>query len=581
LRDKLPLVPARLAILRSFTVEPIVPLLRAAAFTAGIDLTVHVGAFNAYAQEILSPADKLYEFSPDVVILAVQTRDLAPELWPDAGEFTPGSGKEAAGRVLENLRGLVGAFRQNCPAALIIHNLEQPELPGPGILDAQDDGGQLSAIQEINTGIRAVAAAHRGVYVLEYDALVARYGRRYWHDEKRWLTTRLPIRATYLNAMAAEWLRYLAPLTGKTAKVIAVDLDNTLWGGVIGEDGMSGIQIGGEHPGAAYQAVQRTLLDLYRRGILLAIASKNNRDDALQAISGHPGMLLRPDHFAAMRINWEDKAQNLREIAAELNLGLDAVAFFDDNPVERQRVREEAPEVMIIEPGTDPMDFARAIREFPAFERLALSAEDRKRGEYYAVERQRAELASASASREDFYWSLQQHAEVAPVSPMTLGRIAQLTQKTNQFNLTTRRYSEQQITELATQGWQVLSIRVSDRYSDNGLVGVAITQDRGETCEVDTFLLSCRVIGRTVETALLAHLADQARLRGCRSLEGWFVPTRKNAPASDFYPSHGFVIAEQKEEAILWRFDLAANTIEFPPWIRIRSLQAVAEGGVA
>jgi FkbH-like protein len=581
LRGRLALSPLRVAILRSFTVEPMIPLLRAQAFTAGIDLTIEPSDFNAYAQEMLEPGSRLYRFAPDVVILAVETRAIAPELWPGAGDLEPGAGEAIAARVIQELRGLIAAFRRHSQAGLILHNLEAPELPSAGLLDAQSSNGQAAAVMRINTALRQTLDEYRGVYLLDYDALVARHGRRYWHDEKKWLTVRLPARSAALGHLTAEWLRFLVPLAGRVAKVLVTDLDNTLWGGVIGEDGMTGIQLSGEYPGAAYQAVQRALLDLHRRGILLAVASKNNVDDALEAIDRHPGMLLRSRHFAALRINWQVKAQSLREIASELNLGLDAIAFLDDNPVERAHIREAAPEVMVIEPGDDPMEFARAIRVFPAFERLALSEEDRRRGGYYAAERERAQLESASTSREDFYRSLAQEAEVAPVTLVTLARVAQLTQKTNQFNLTTKRYSEQQIAEMAARpGWEVLSIRVRDRYCDNGLVGVAITHDTGETCEIDSFLLSCRVIGRTVETALLAHLVSQARARGCRRLEGWFLRTKKNQPASEFYQSHGFTAVEQTGEASRWILDLAAGGVQSPGWIRVTWVGA-AEGAPA
>ncbi len=575
LRGRLPMTPARVAFLRSFTLEPVVPLLRAEAYVSGIDLTVHMGEFNAWAQEILEDGNALYGFSPEVAILAVDTRDIAPELWPGAGEFEPGSGNAIAERVLSRFRGSIEAFRKRSQASLIVHNLEAPDLPGPGILDAQSNTGQVASVERINAELRGIAAQYPGVYVLDYDGLAARHGRRNWRDETRWLTARLPVRARYLSALAAEWVRYLVPLSGRIAKVLAVDLDNTLWGGVIGEDGMDGIQLSGEYPGAAFQMVQRALLDLRRRGILLAIASKNNPDDAMEAIEQHPGMLMRARHFAAMRINWQDKAQNLREIANELNLGLDAVAFLDDNPVERQHIRDALPEVMVIEVGADPMDLARAVREFPAFERLTLSEEDRHRGEYYAADRQRAELETASESKEEFYRSLAQQADLAPVTSGTLARVAQLTQKTNQFNLTTRRYTEAQISAMAAQpDCHVLSIRVRDRYCDNGLVGVAITRDQGGDCEIDTFLLSCRVIGRTVETALLAYLCEQARARGCRRVEGWFLPTRKNAPAKDFYSGHGFAMVEEKDGALRYRLDLAASPIAIPPWIDVRAERA-------
>jgi FkbH-like protein len=349
-----------------------------------------------------------------------------------------------------------------------------------------------------------------------------------------------------------------------------VDLDNTLWGGVIGEDGITGIQLGAEHPGAAYQALQRVMLDLSRRGVLLAICSKNNPEDAIEVLEKHPGMLLRPKHFACIRINWADKAQNLHEIAAELNIGIDSLALFDDNPVEREQVRAALPEVSVIDMPQDPLAYAATLRDFPGFERLALSAEDQQRTKMYAAQQQRTHAEQTFQSKEDFYRYLEQEAEVAPVGPATLARIAQLTQKTNQFNLTTRRYSEQKITELAADpNWRVLSIRVRDRFGDHGLVGVAITRDEGNACEIDTFLLSCRVIGRDVETALLAHLSQLAVDRGRLRLCGWFLPTAKNAPAREFYARHGFELQQNDAKGSLWAFDLQKTKIACPEWIKL------------
>jgi FkbH-like protein len=294
-----------------------------------------------------------------------------------------------------------------------------------GILDGQAEENQTESLRRINRGLRALAREHRGIYILDYDALVARHGRETWGDERKWLTVRLPVASAHLVHLAAEWLRFLHPLTGKVAKCVAVDLDNTLWGGVIGEDGMTGIRLGQEYPGAAFQAVQRALLDLTRRGILLAICSKNNAADAMEALASHPGMVLRPADFAATRINWNEKAQSLREIAAELNIGLDSVAFLDDNPVERQHVLDQAPEAIVIPLPEDPMRFAQAIRDCPYFERLGLSDEDRRRGEYYASDRERAKLQGTVTSKEDFYRSLEQVAEIAPVNAATLARVAQ------------------------------------------------------------------------------------------------------------------------------------------------------------
>lgn len=571
LRTKIPLVSYRLAILRSFTLEPAIPFLRALAFVHGIDLNVHVGDFNAYAQEILDSNSSLYAFAPDCVILAIQTGDVAPELWNEFPKLSPESVSGTVERVSSSFEQWIRAFRERSSAALIVHSLELPGHPSLGLLDAQLSTSQSATIEEINRALRRIASQHRSIYVLDYAALVACHGYLHWHDERKWLIARMPIAADQLIHLAREWLRFLAPLTGRIAKVATVDLDNTLWGGVIGEDGMSGIKLGSEYPGAAYQALQRALLDLTRRGILLAVCSKNNPEEAQEALKNHPGMLLRPGDFVAMRINWNDKSQNLREIAAELNVGLDAVAFVDDNPFEREQVRNALPEVMVLHLPSDPLKYADAVRDYPAFQRLTLSEEDRRRTDLYVAQRERSQTQRNFTSKEDFFRYLEQEAEVAPLAPETLARVAQLTQKTNQFNLTTRRFTEQQISDLiADPHYRVLSLRLRDRFGDHGLVGVAITHDQGEACEIDSFLLSCRVIGRTVESAFLSSLACAAAARGCVRLNGWFLPTKKNAPAQDFYSQHGFQVQMKNGEGSLWTFDLRQGRIPAPPWIRLR-----------
>lgn len=564
----------RVAILRSFSVEPVVPVLKASAAVQGIDLDVQVGDFNTYPQDVLNPASSLYAFAPNVAILAVQTRDIAPEVWCDVPRLSATDVDNVVARVVGEFTSLVETFRSRSQAHLVIHGLEAPSVPSQGVLDSQVDGGQMEAVARINAQLRRLTRQHTGVFFLDYDALVARYGRESWHDEKKWLTMRMPVAADHLSHLADEWLRFIQPLLGKQCKVVVTDLDNTLWGGVLGEDGPTGIQLNAEYPGAAFRAVQRALLDLYDRGILIALCSKNNAADVDEVLNGHPDMLLKPRHIAAQRVNWQDKAQNLREIAAELNLGLDALAFLDDNPVERQWVRQQLPEVTVIELPNDPMRYERAIRDCAAFERLSLSAEDRERGRYYAEERQRTELQQSAGTLEDFYRSLQMRAVIRPVTEATLGRVAQLTQKTNQFNMTTRRYSEQEIAALTNDPRHgVYTLTVQDRFGDTGLVGVAITRLQGSVCEIDTLLMSCRVIGRTVETMLLATLAEDASARGATTLAGWFLPTKKNAPARGVYEAHGFACTEVREDGSRWELDLTSQQVPPPPWIE-RDFQA-------
>ena len=578
--DAFSLTKFKLAILRSFTVEPIVPLLRAEALAYGIDLDIHVGDFNTFAQDILDEGSSLYRFAPNAVVLVVRTDEAAPELWRDFADLSPDAAQQAAERATRGYAQRIDTFRERSQAALIVHSLERPSQSSLGILDDQSNSGQSGLIRQINLELRRIAQKHHGVYILDYDALISRHGSEHWHDERKWQMARLPISANHLLDMAREWMRFIVPLAGRIAKVMVADLDNTLWGGVIGEDGMVGIKLSAEYPGAAYQSLQRALLDLSRKGILLAICSKNNLDDAMEVLEKHPGMLLRARHFAAIRINWRDKAQNLREIAHELNVGIDSLAFLDDNPFEREQVRAALPEVTVIDLPTNPLEYAAAVRNCAVFERLTLSPEDQQRTEMYVAQKQRAGAEQSFQSKEDFFRYLEQEAELEPVSDLNLARIAQLTQKTNQFNLTTRRYTELEVAKMSKQPeWHIFSIRVRDRFGDHGLVGVAITHDQGEKCEIDTFLLSCRVIGRTVETALLAHLAESAVERGCKQLVGWFLPTRKNAPARDFYEQHGMVRREVNGSGSLWTLDLSDSKLRCPEWIKLKVATEMNAGG--
>ncbi len=565
----LPLAPVKLSILRSSTVEPIVPLLRTAAFCSSMDLEVELGEFNAYQQEIFDPESALYQRSPDVVLLIPQASNYAPELCQRYADLSEAKVAEVVQRAQEQLASLIASFRQHSQAHFIVHNLEVPTHPATGLLDAQRSG-QVEAIAQINRALCETAQRHSGVYVLDYDALIARHGRTDWRDERKWLTTRMAVSSANLVHLAREWVRFLVPLVGRVAKCAVVDLDNTMWGGVIGEDGMDGIALSPEYPGAAFQEMQRALLDLRARGILLAICSKNNEADAMEALAKHPGMLLRPEHFAAMRINWQPKSQNLVEIAQELNIGIDSLAFLDDNPIERQQVRSLAPEVMVVELPESPFGYAEAVRTFPAFGRLTASSEDQQRSKYYAAAKEAKKLETSVGSREDFFRSLEQRAIVQSMTSMTQARIAQLIGKTNQFNLTTRRRSEPEVVACAAEeGYHVAAITVVDRFVDNGIVGVAIAHTTEGVCEIDTFLLSCRVIARTVETAFLSYLVAHARDQGATHLQGWFLTSKKNAPAANFYQDHGFRRIEESDEGALWSLDLGKQDVACPEWIAL------------
>lgn len=577
--SELPLLPLRIDIERSFTVEPAVAVLRAKGYLHGFDLDVRVGGFDAVAAEMMDVSGTLYARQSDVVIVAVQTRSIAPDLWYEFSGMANQQVDAAIDRVCRQMHSWIQTLRSHSSAHAIVHTLDTPVFTSGGLLDASTRGGQREAIDRINARLREIAAAIPGVHLLDYDGLMARHGLLAWEDPVRWATLRMPLATDSVAHLADEWLRYLHPLSGRLAKVLVCDLDNTLWGGVLGEEGIEGIQVGGDYPGCAHQSLQRAILDLYHRGIVLAVSSKNDEVQVLAALANHPGMILRPEHFAALRINWNDKAASLREIAAELNVGTDALAFLDDNPHERQWVRSQLPEVWVIDLPDEPACYERVLRRQPVFERVALTDEDRRRGLLYAQQRCRRNLEQSCQTLEEYYQSLGLIVQVESVSADTLERAAQLIAKTNQFNLTGRRFTVQELADLQSQDdAMVLVTRVRDRFGDSGIVGVIVARlDSSGVCRIKALVMSCRVIGRTVETAMLAALCEHAVERGSRRLEGFYVPTARNEPARDFYPRHGFGPADSKSEECggesstgqQWTLDLTTQAVACPPWIEM------------
>jgi FkbH-like protein len=579
LAELVPLTPLRVFFLATYTIDPMLPLLRAAAYTSGLRLEVGVGGYNTVSQLALNGSSELYAFGPQLVFVVQQTRDVAPELVERFSALTEADKQAFERQASDHVIAALEAIRRQSTTAIVVHALEVPAYPANGLLDAYAQDGQALAIRRINGVIAARARELGGVYMLDSDAVIARRGADHLLDERRFASVKLPFAATELISWVREWMRFVHPISGRLAKVVVSDLDNTLWGGVVGEDGFDGIQLGADHRGVPFLALQQALLDMKQRGVLLAICSKNNQAEALEVFERHPGMRLRLADIAAFRINWQDKAQNLRELARELNLGLDAFVFLDDNPVEREWVREQLPEVTVLELPDSPFGFATALRCCPLLERLSLSTEDRQRSNMYAAERSRAALQSSTASLPDFLHSLAQTADVARGDRASLARMAQLTQKTNQFNLTTRRYGEAELAELLQSSRHlVLSIAVRDRFGDHGLVGVAIVQLAEQSAELDTFLLSCRVLSRGVETAFLAAVSEQLKARGVTRLRAHFVPTKKNAPAAGFLSQHAARMLSETSARTTYELDLN-DAPSWPAWISRTARQLVPSWG--
>jgi len=563
----------RIGILGSGTLDQLRDCLAVGCFRNGWLPRIHLSGFDQYAQEMLVPDSALYRFDPQVLILALHPRQLFPVLHDYPFDISVAEREKAIDGGLDTLRQLLTAFRRQSPGVVILHNMVQPQHLALGIADWRDSFGQRAIFNEINLRLARMARDEfADVHILDADAVQARCGKSRATDVRFWLAARLPWSEPMLQELTTEHMRYLSALFGRARKCLVLDLDGTLWGGVAGEDGVEGLKLGADPPGNAYVLFQREILRLWKRGVLLAICSKNDHDLAMAAFR-HPAMVLRTSHFAAHRINWEPKPANLREIAAELNVGLDSLVFLDDNPVERAVVRAELPQVLCPDLPADPADYRRALLALGAFDTLALTEEDLRRNEVYAAQKQRRRLEAESGggSVQNYLSLLETKVEITQASPGVLPRLAQLTQKTNQFNLTTRRYTEAEIRALQSDGAIVCGVRVSDRFGDSGIVGLAIAVARsGDTWELDVLLLSCRVIGRGVESGLLSLVANEVRARGGVRLRGWFLPTERNAPASDCYRANGFRMQTTTADgAELWELALDTNQITVPYWIEV------------
>ena len=560
---------ARVAVLSTFHVELLPPLLAEALKRVRQPAAaVYAGAFGQIAEELLPPDAPLYREAPDVLALVLAVEDLLRPLYElPPSQFPPDKAAALVERRLQELRGWLGVALERLPGATCYVTLVGPAAaPVEHVLAPRaPERGQNPAMR-LHEGVLELAEMSARVVPIDWEWHVRRLGTATLHDPRLWYLARMRLNPAGLAALAELLARHVAAGRGGARKVAAVDLDGVLWGGVVGEAGVHGIELGEEGIGLAFQDFQRELLALRDVGVLLALCSKNNEQDAHEVFARHPAMVLRREHFAAERVNWQDKATNLRERAGELNLGLDSFVFLDDNPVEREWVRRALPAVAVPELPADPAERPGALRLAPDFQRIALTDADRGRAGAYRAERGRRELATAVVSFEEYLVSLEQQATIEPVSEVSLARAAQLCQRTNQFNLTTRRHTLADLEAmLCDPEMELYTLAVSDRFGDSGITGLAIVRIGEEEAEVDTFLMSCRILGRRLEDALLAFVAERASVRGARGLLGRFQPTAKNGQVADFYATRGF----EPVEAGLFRLDLSRRPHP-PASVRVR-----------
>ncbi len=540
-----PLVPFKLAILSNSTFDMIVPALVATAARHGVALEVIRPSYDQAAQEALTPDSRVNSSKPDAVLLALDYRALPLKLSLGDREASSATIQGAIGY----LQALGNGIKANSNAVCIFQTFASPVETLFGSLDRTLQGTTRSLIDGINREL-AEYVIGSGDVLLDVAGVAETVGLAEWHNTQLWNMAKFPFTDEVIPLYADHVSRTVAAIRGKSGKVLILDLDNTVWGGVIGDDGLEGIHVAqGDARGEAHLAVQRLALDLRQRGIVLAVSSKNADEVAREPFEKHPEMLLKLEHIAVFQANWNDKATNIQAIADELALGLDSMVFLDDNPAERGLVRRLLPQVRVPELPEDPAYYARTLAAAGYFEAVAFASEDLKRAGFYQDNAKRASLQKQVAGVDAYLASLDMTITFQPFDATGRARIVQLINKSNQYNLTTRRYTDPQVTE-AEKDPEVftLQVRLADIFGDNGMISVVICRPaEAGAWEIDTWLMSCRVLGRKVEHMVLREILEHARAAGIEKLSGAYRPTDRNKLVVDHYAKLGFTKVEEQE----------------------------------
>jgi FkbH-like protein len=548
-----PLTPFRLAVLSNSTIDMMIPALVASAARHGIALEVIQPTYDQVAQEALTPDSEVNRSNPEAVLFALDYRALPLKLSLGDGEVSTATVQGAIGY----LQALRNGIKSNSNAVCIFQTVAPPVETLFGSLDRALPGTLRSLIDGINREL-AEFVSGSGDVLLDVAALAETVGLADWHNTRLWNMGKFSFSDEVIPLYADHVARTVGAIRGKSGKVLILDLDNTVWGGVIGDDGLEGIQVAqGDARGEAHLAVQRLALDLRQRGIVLAVSSKNTDEVARLPFEKHPEMLLRLEHIAVFQANWDDKVTNIQAIAEELSLGLDAMVFLDDNPVERGLVRKLLPQVAVPELPEEPAFYARTLAAGGYFEAVAFAAEDLKRAGFYQDNAKRAQLQKQVGGVDAYLASLDMTITFQPFDATGRARIVQLINKSNQFNLTTRRYTDPEVAA-AENDPEVftLQVRLADIFGDNGMISVVICRPaEAGVWEIDTWLMSCRVLGRKVEHMVLREILEHGRAAGIRKLAGAYLPTERNKLVVDHYAKLGFAKVGE-EESGLTRWEL-------------------------
>jgi FkbH-like protein len=550
----------RVAILSSFTINGLEEALRVKCAEKNVSCVTYTSGYNQYNQDILDTESKLYKFSPDISFLILDTRSILKDLFYSPYSVSAIDRKEFIDKRANELLDLAKTLTKRLKSKLVITNFSIPTYSPYGIYETKTDYGFQDMIRDLNHRLTSALLTESSVYLYDFNAFVAKYGEINVFDYRQFFLGDIKVALNYIPYLAEDLMGYIKPLLGINRKCIALDLDNTLWGGIVGEDGFEGIELGPRAPGNAFVEFQRHLLSLHQRGVILAINSRNNPEDALKVIREHPYMVLREENFASLRINWNDKITNMREIAEELHIGLDSIVYIDDDPINRELMDRALPEVLTVNLPQDSSLYAPTLMGLTDFNLLTITSEDIKRGQMYMQQQKRIELQKSSASNlKDFLSQLGIRITIKKADQFTIPRISQLILKTNQFNLTTFRYQEEDVRRFS-QDRNILMgcAQTEDKFGDNGITGVFIVRkDSPSEWIIDTFLLSCRVMGRGVEDAIMGFILNEAKGGGVTTIKCQYIPTKKNKPCEEFLHNCGF-----NKEGEYWVY-----STEIPPKI--------------
>lgn len=536
----------RLALLGSSTLAHLHAGIRMGALRRGLLLDMYEGDYGMYRQEIVDKNSGLHAFRPDVLCLALD------------GHHVGGTGNTTAEQAVANMRQVWREAKQQLGCVVIQQTVLPVHLPLMGNQESRLPQSPASVVEAVNSALRTHAETD-GVYLLTIDTWAAMDGISRWYDAALWNRSKQEVHPRASNLFGDQLGRILAALRGRSSKCLVLDLDNTLWGGVIGDDGLDGIVLGqGSTVGEAHVALQRYVLQLSQRGIILAVCSKNDAENAYAPFDQHAEMVLKRKDIACFVANWQDKAGNLRYIAETLNIGLDSLVFVDDNPAERALIRRELPMVAVPELPEDVSGYASTVAAAGYFEALHITDDDRARGEQYRLNAERDELRRSSTDMKGFLEALAMELTWSHFDSIGLKRIVQLMNKTNQFNLTTRRYTEPEVVSMLDDPAALtLQLRLSDAYGDNGVIALLVgRRTDADTLNMETWLMSCRVLGRNVEEATLNLLVEQADALGCTRIVGTYKPTAKNGMVRDHYQRLGFEPLDAAGDATTWVLSL-------------------------